>query len=237
VPAEKHCGAGKYTRVELAHNDFKGTMKRFYRRFEPMKRTAKFHAKSLYTQPVFADARAEVDVVLADASQNGIHDFQQLDYFSVAAQQSRRLGGGQTFYTCYPLARVDFLYMSYQLSPRQRLEDKFHRDLIGQIYPALADLRFGHEIDVPKTEIRRDGSRFDPIFGGALAANFEEILAQPDNWNDTFSETAVRLLRDSNYTAINEYQADRRMWQLAWRAAISMYVANVNDYIRSNPVS
>jgi hypothetical protein len=133
--------------------------------------------------------REELERALAEGRRHGLAGAALLDYFYLVHRLARRSGLGTRSGRYSACATPAFVRAAFDLTPEQRLDGRFHHDLIARLVPAGSGVPFDEPADAgPPPEAGRAPIWEKP--GDAEAA--EEMIADGKAWPALFRRRAVR---------------------------------------------
>lgn len=210
----------------------------FLKRFE--KRFRKSGASSMFSQFALDTSYKCWRSYLANADDIGIGGFHKFDFFSITAQQSRRLELGRNFIDIAPLSCPVLLSRAFPMSAIEKTHNSYHIKIINRLCPWLKRVEYSFQIPVPMHEIRRDSTHMPAFFSNHSIPGFWDILDNTDIWQSVFDYRFVKsVFRKSRYNifryevddTINDYQKDRLACNLAWRVAQNRYTKLLRSFI------
>jgi hypothetical protein len=172
-------------------------------------------------EEVYDVYRAEVLRTLQAGRDLGLKGANLLDYFYFAQRLANRSGLGTRNDRCSACSTSGFVRACFDLRPKQRLQAKLHKEIVGGLVPEWAGIPF-----------------FDPNTAGAMpeinrsrlwerpshAAAVEEVIANDGPWVELFDRERVREMWAEVRGGEGHHQYEAAFTRVVWRETFDAHL-------------
>jgi hypothetical protein len=176
----------------------------------------------------------QIERVLWEAVRSGIEDAAMLDYFYLVERLRRWGTTGERSGVVSPLLVPAFVRGAFSLTPRQRLENTLHNELVRRLVPEWDAIPFFKPSMIGQA--RRRAARVRTVASAPDRDRIRELVtgAPPDG----FDPAKVTRLWTSSAAGTSSAVEEAALCQLLWQASFEDHLVEINRHldVQSIPV-
>jgi hypothetical protein len=179
----------------------------------------------------YEDARAEADLILADARRMGIRGPVQLEWFYVIERFANRTGIGAHAERVSIFGTPEFLRAAFAQRPEERVQSLLHRLMVAHLVPEWAGIPFFKAERARMRHVRRLRIWDAP----EDAAVVDRILASDGPWAELYDPERVRSAWREVRNGGGKASWEAIFEGAVYREAFERYLAIISTNARTGP--
>ncbi len=174
---------------------------------------------------------AEVRRTVEEGRSHGVEGPSLLDYYYLSQRLSFRAGLGSRNDRYSACATPAFVRACFDLTPRQRTNNKLHRAIVDRLVPQWSSVPFFHGGDGRLPEMNRDRIWEKPRHSQQL----EEMLAAESVWRDLFHSERVHKMWADAKAGRGRSNYEPLFLRIAWRVCFEDHLRLLGDRATRDP--